>query len=150
VRGTVAPKSGAWRDRLAWDKDRLIQKRAHATEAAGKDAVARYTVIEQFEGAAVIEVTLVTGKRNQIRVQAGSRGWPLVGERLYTFGAAPPAAGEPTLERQALHAARLSFVHPSTGRRVSVSAPLPHDMQRLIKAWKARTRTSATGRRAGL
>jgi 23S rRNA pseudouridine1911/1915/1917 synthase len=143
VRGRVAPPSGTWRDTLAWDKDRLIQKRAHATEAAGKDAIARYKVVEQLDGAAVIEVALVTGKRNQIRVQAGSRGWPLVGERLYAFGAARPAAGEPTLDRQALHAARLSFIHPATGKRVSVSAPMPDDIQRLIKAWRARTKPPA-------
>jgi 23S rRNA pseudouridine1911/1915/1917 synthase len=132
VRGTVTPAAGTWRDRLAWDKDRLIQKRAHVSEAAGKEAVARYKVVEQFDGAAEIEVTLVTGKRNQIRVQAGLRGLPLVGERLYTFGAKPPAGGELTLDRQALHAARLSFIHPTTGRRVTASAPIPDDMKRLI------------------
>jgi 23S rRNA pseudouridine1911/1915/1917 synthase len=137
VRGTVTPTAGTWRDRLAWDKDRLIQKRAHVSEASGKEAVARYKVVEQFDGAAEIEVTLVTGKRNQIRVQAGLRGFPLVGERLYTFGAKPPAPGEPTLGRQALHAARLSFIHPTTAKQVTVTAPLPEDMRRLI----ARLRT---------
>jgi 23S rRNA-/tRNA-specific pseudouridylate synthase len=115
VRGKVVPPAGMWRDKLAWDKDRLIQKRAHATEAAGKDAVARYRLVEQFDGAAQIEVTLVTGKRNQIRAQAGSRGLPLVGERLYTFGAKPPGPDEPTLGRQALHGA--TVVHPSDDRR---------------------------------
>ena len=138
VRGQVAPPAGTWRDRLAWDKERLVQKRAHVTEAAGKDAVARYVLVEQFAGAALIEVTLVTGKRNQIRVQAGARGLPLVGERVYTFGAPPPAADEPTLGRQALHAAQLSFIHPATGRQVSVSAPLPQDMRQLIARWKTR------------
>ena len=139
VRGTVTPPSGTWRDRLAWDKDRLIQKRAHATEAAAKDAIARYSLVEQFQGAALVEVALVTGKRNQIRVQAGSRGLPLVGERLYTFGAPPPAPGEPTLGRQALHAARLSFTHPTTGKRVRVEATMPQDMRTLIAQWRRRT-----------
>jgi len=144
VRGTVAPAAGTWRDRLAWDKDRLIQKRAHVAEAAGKQAVAKYKVIEQYEGAAQIEVALVTGKRNQIRVQAGLRGFPLVGERLYTFGASPQPRGVPTLERQALHAARLSFIHPSTGRRVTVTAPMPDDMTKLIAAWKRRAKRRGT------
>jgi 23S rRNA pseudouridine1911/1915/1917 synthase len=139
VRGKVIPPAGTWRDRLAWDKDRLIQKRAHATEAAGKDAIARYKLVEQFDGAARIEVTLVTGKRNQIRAQAGSRGLPLVGERLYTFGAKPAGPDEPTLGRQALHAARLSFIHPSTGRRVTVSAPLPQDIRGLITLCRNRS-----------
>ena len=138
VRGQVAPPAGTWRDRLAWDKARFIQKRAHVAEATGKDAVARYALVEQFTGAALIEVTLVTGKRNQIRVQAGARGLPLVGERVYTLGASPPATDEPTLGRQALHAARLSFVHPTTGQQVSVSAPLPQDMRQLIAHWRKR------------
>lgn len=132
VRGTVTPESGTWRDRLAWDKQRLVQKRAHRTEATAREAVARYRVIERLDGATLLEVSLVTGKRNQIRVQAGSRGFPLVGERLYTFGAPPPRRGDPTLARQALHASALSFIHPSTGTRVNVTAPLPEDMRALV------------------
>ncbi|MBE3098405.1 MAG: RluA family pseudouridine synthase [Planctomycetes bacterium] len=140
VRGTVAPATGTWQDRLAWDKERLVQKRAHRTEAAGKDAIARYRVVEQLSGAALLDVSLVTGKRNKIRVQAGSRGHALVGERLYTFGAPPPGRGEPTLARQALHASRLSFIHPATGKRVNVTAPLPDDMRRLIDALRVQPR----------
>ncbi len=132
VRGTVTPESGTWRDRLAWDKARLVQKRAHRTEAAAREAVARYRVVERLDGATLLEVSLVTGKRNQIRVQAGSRGFPLVGERLYTFGAPPPRRGDPTLARQALHASALSFIHPSTATRVDVTAPLPEDMRTLV------------------
>ena len=140
VRGTVEPVSGEWRDRLAWDKERLVQKRAHHTEAAGRDAIARVTVVEPLVRATLIEVSLVTGKRNQIRVQAGSRGHPLVGERLYTFGAPPPGRGDPTLARQALHAARLSFIHPATGKRVTVTAAVPDDMRRLVERLRARAR----------
>ncbi len=134
VRGRVSLPSGIWQDRLAWDKERLVQKRAHPEEAAGKDARARYRVVEQFARHAVLEVTLVTGKRNQIRVQAGSRGFPLVGERIYTYRAAPPPPDEPTMARQALHASRLSFVHPGTGRCLTVEAPVPDDMTNLITA----------------
>jgi 23S rRNA pseudouridine1911/1915/1917 synthase len=86
VHGVVTPASGTWRDKVVWDKQRLVQKKAHLREERAKDAVARYRVLEQHADAAVIEVSLVTGKRNQIRVQAGSRGHPLVGERLYTYG----------------------------------------------------------------
>jgi 23S rRNA pseudouridine1911/1915/1917 synthase len=138
VRGRVEPSFGTWQDRLAWDKQRLVQKRAHPDEAAGKDALARYTVVEQFAHHALVEVTLVTGKRNQIRAQAGSRGHPLVGERIYTYRAAPPPPGEPTMARQALHASRLSFVHPATGRRITVDAPLPKDMKGLIASLRGR------------
>ena len=132
LRGHLRPVSGTWRDKLAWDRERLVQKRAHVHDAAAKEAIAHYRVLEQYADAALVEVRLVTGKRNQIRIQAGSRGHPLVGERLYTFGAVAEE-GTPTLARQALHAARLSFRHPTTGERMEVTAPLPEDMQTLLE-----------------
>lgn len=135
VHGVVTPRSGTWRDKLVWDKQRLVQKRAHAREERAKEAVARYRVIEQFDEAAVLEVGLVTGKRNQIRVQAGLRGYPLAGERLYTYGQVPGGRSRLTsFPRQALHAARLAFEHPGTRRRVEFSSPIPDDIEGLIEA----------------
>jgi 23S rRNA pseudouridine1911/1915/1917 synthase len=133
VNGQPLPPSGTWRDRLVWDKDRLVQKRAHAQEEGAKEAEARYQVLEQFAWQALVEVSLVTGKRNQIRVQAGSRGYPLVGERQYRFGRPRDEAHEPEFARQALHAARLAFVHPGTRRRVEFTAGLPGDMKGLVR-----------------
>lgn len=133
VNGRPEPQRGTWRDRLVWDKERLVQKRAHAQEARAKEAVARYRVVEQFARQALIEVALVTGKRNQIRVQAGSRGYPLVGERQYRFGRPRDEAYEPEFGRQALHASSLGFTHPKTGRHVEFAADVPEDMQRLLR-----------------
>ncbi len=157
VRGRVTPPSGTWRDQLAWDRERLVQKRAHANEERAREAIARYRVVEQFEDAAVIEVSLVTGKRNQIRVQAGLRGHPLVGERVYRYGQAEDGgacraeartaseggrrAEGLALSRQALHAARLGFRHPVSRRQVEFTAPLPEDLAALI----ARLRKTAEG-----
>jgi 23S rRNA pseudouridine1911/1915/1917 synthase len=138
VEGVVAPPRGTWKDQLAWDAAGLRQRKAHATDARGKEAVAEYQVIEQFEGAALLQVSLVTGKRNQIRVQAGLRGHPLLGERQYRFGSPAPPPGLPRIERQALHAWRLGFRHPATGRTVSFSADLPADLRRLLAALRAR------------
>jgi 23S rRNA pseudouridine1911/1915/1917 synthase len=139
VGGCPEPAAGVWRDLLVWDKDRLVQKRAHGRDVRAKDAVARYRVLEQFRDAALVEVSLVTGKRNQIRVQAGSRGYPLVGERVYRFGHAPRAS-EPSFGRQALHAARLVIRHPATGRPIEFSAPLPDDMRALVERLRAGAR----------
>jgi len=133
VHGHVVPASGTWRDKLVWDRERLIQKRAHVHEERAKDATARYRVLEQHRRAALLEVSLITGKRNQIRVQAGSRGYPLVGERLYTFGRTPQP-GDLALGRQALHAASLSFRHPVSGRTVRFEAPTPQDLRQLLAA----------------
>jgi 23S rRNA pseudouridine1911/1915/1917 synthase len=133
VNGRPLPPSGTWRDRLVWDKERLVQKRAHVEEQRARDAEARYRVVEQFEWQALVEILLVTGKRNQIRVQAGSRGHALVGERQYRFGRPRDQAHEPEFGRQALHAWRLAFTHPTSRRRVTFEADLPEDMQRLLQ-----------------
>jgi 23S rRNA pseudouridine1911/1915/1917 synthase len=132
--GSVTPDRDTWRDELAWDARSLRQRRAHGRDARGKEAVAKYCVREHFNAATFVEVTLVTGKRNQIRVQAGLRGHPLVGERQYRFDAPPEQPGTPTLGRQALHAWRLGFVHPVSGRTLSFTAPIPADFKALLGA----------------
>jgi 23S rRNA pseudouridine1911/1915/1917 synthase len=138
VNGHPEPPAGVWRDRLVWDKERLVQKRAHVEEVRAKDAEARYRVLERFPRQSLVEIALKTGKRNQIRVQAGARGHPLVGERQYRFGQPRDEGREPAFPRQALHAWRLTFVHPVTGRRVTFTAPLPADMERLLAALRTR------------
>ncbi|MEI6668715.1 MAG: RluA family pseudouridine synthase [Acidobacteriota bacterium] len=138
VLGQPVPTDGTWRDTLAWDASSLRQRQAHGRDARGKDAEARYRVVEQFAEAALIEVTLVTGKRNQIRVQAAMRGHPLLGERLYRFGAPPEPDTLPRIDRQALHAWTLGFIHPTTARRVTYTSPLPKDLDTLLVALRKR------------
>lgn len=134
VMGCPAPSSGTWRDMLAWDAASLRQRRAHGRDARGKRAEAHYRIVESFAETALVEVTLVTGKRNQIRVQAALRGHPLLGERQYRFDAPDEPSGLPRIDRQALHAWRLGFVHPTTGRPVTYTAPLPPDFVALLGA----------------
>ena len=138
VLGHPLPPQGTWRDKLAWDPAALRQRQAHGRDARGKDAVAEYRVLEQFAEAALIEVSLVTGKRNQIRVQAAMRGHPLLGERQYRFGVPLESPGLPPVDRQALHAWKLGFVHPATGRRVTYTSPLPEDLETLLRALRKR------------
>lgn len=134
LEGRLEPPRGTWRDELAWDAARLRQRKAHATDARAREAVSQYAVLDQFPEAVLVEVTLVTGKRNQIRVQAGMRGHPLLGERQYRFGTPPPASALPGIERQALHAWRLGFRHPATGAPVALIADPPPDFTRLVAA----------------
>jgi 23S rRNA-/tRNA-specific pseudouridylate synthase len=75
-------------------------------------------------------VTLVTGRRNQIRIQARLRGHTLVGEQRYTYG--PEVLRPIAFERQALHAHRLAFRHPADGRLLRFEAPLPPDLSALV------------------
>ena len=137
VYGHPAPAEGTWRDRLVWDEKALIQKETHPRDARGKDAICHYRVVERLDGASLIEVTLVTGRRNQIRLQARLRGHTIVGEQRYIYGADTlrPIA----FPRQALHAYRLAFKHPRDARPLRFEAPLPEDMSRLIARLRPRT-----------
>jgi 23S rRNA pseudouridine1911/1915/1917 synthase len=130
VYGHPEPPAGTWRDHLVWDRKALIQKQTHARDPQAKEAIAEYRVLEDFVETALIEVRLRTGKRNQIRLQARLRGHTLVGERRYVFG--PAALRTVAFPRQALHAARLGFVHPESGKPLRFDAPLPADFTALL------------------
>ncbi|MGE0132980.1 MAG: RluA family pseudouridine synthase [Blastocatellales bacterium] len=131
VHGHPKPESGMWRNYLVWNQDALKQQPAERRDRNAKEAVCRYRTLEKFKGAALIEVSLVTGKRNQIRVQAGLRGHALVGEKKYIYDPAPRHKIE--FGRQALHACRLNFKHPVSQRQMNFETPPPDDFQSLIE-----------------
>jgi 23S rRNA pseudouridine1911/1915/1917 synthase len=135
VYGHPSPEFGVWRDRLTWDGEALIQTEARPRDPRAKPAESRYRVLEGFRGTSLIEVQLVTGKRNQIRLQAALRGHTLVGERLYVGGSG--ASETIAFDRQALHAFRLAFDHPVTRERLRFEAPIPSDMAALIASLRA-------------
>lgn len=137
VCGVPKPPSGEWLDYLAWDGASLTQTVSDRRDPRAQESRSRYAVKEVFRraDAALVEVQLVTGKRNQIRVQAQRHGHPLLGEQKYTSGAVD--AGH-DFERQALHAWRLRFAHPVSGRLLSLEAPLPVDLRELVAALRAR------------
>ena len=130
VYGHPDPLSGTWRDHLAWDQRSLVQKQTHARDPRGREAISEYRVSERYADTSLIEVRLVTGKRNQIRIQARLRGHTLVGEQRYVSG--PESLRPLDFPRQALHAARLTVTHPATGQVLTLEAPLPQDLRELI------------------
>jgi 23S rRNA pseudouridine1911/1915/1917 synthase len=130
VYGHPVPESDTWRDHLVWDERALIQKETHPTDPRGKEARCEYRVVETFRDTALIEVKLVTGRRNQIRLQARLHGHTLVGEQRYVYG--PDSLRTVEFPRQALHAFRLGFAHPVDGRPLRFEAPLPDDMMELL------------------
>ena len=131
VYGHPTRPSGLWRDHLAWDQRSLMQKQTHARDPHGKEAISEYRVADRYGHTSLMEVRLVTGKRNQIRIQAWLHGHTLVGEPRYVFG--PGHVRPIAFPRQALHAARLSVKHPFSGRTLVFEAPLPQDMCALIE-----------------
>lgn len=146
VYGCPEPPSGVWRDTLVWDQDVLIQKATHPDDPRGKEAIAEYRVVERFADVSLVEVRLVTGKRNQIRLQARLRGHTLVGEQRYVYG---PATLRPIdFPRQALHASALGFTHPMTDEPVRFEAPLPADMSALVtRLRRAKPKPQAVSRK---
>lgn len=91
----------------------------------GQQAITCYRVLTTFSNACLLEVTLKTGRTHQIRVHLSYIGCPLLGDDLY---------GGPInqLQRQALHAATLSFPHPITKQRLTIVSPLPADLTNLL------------------
>ncbi len=136
VYGHPQPPAGTWRDRLVWDQKALIQKATHPRDPKGKDAICRYETLETFSTTSLLEVRLETGKRNQIRLQARLRGHTLVGERRYVFG--PDELRPIEFPRQALHAFRLAFLHPTSGVRVRFEAAMPSDLVSLVAGLRKR------------
>jgi len=130
VYGHPDPPQGTWHDHLTWDTKALIQKETSPRDPRASEAISEYRVLEPFRAASLIEVRLRTGRRNQIRIQARLRGHTLVGERRYVYG--PDDLRTISFERQALHARRLSFLHPADGRPLTFEAPLPADFETLV------------------
>jgi 23S rRNA pseudouridine1911/1915/1917 synthase len=138
VYGCPNPPIGMWRDRLAWDPTALKQRKTGARDPRGHEAISEYRLLEELGPASLIEVRLITGKRNQIRVQAQLHGHSLVGEQQYASGASEP--GPVKFPRQALHACRLTLRHPASGRPLRVEAPLPEDLADLVAGLRRRSR----------
>ena len=119
--------------------DRLRQ--AVRDEEDGKRAVTHYRLRERFRAHTLVQCQLETGRTHQIRVHMAHIRHPLVGDPLYGGGLKLPKGASAELvatlrgfRRQALHAEKLSFVHPASGEAVSFSAGRPDDQRRLIEA----------------
>ena len=103
-----------------------------AVVATGKAARTHYEVVERFGDATLLRCRLETGRTHQIRVHLASIGHALVGDPAYG------RRGAIAFGRQALHAAKLSLVHPLTGAARSWTSPLPADLAALLAQLRAR------------
>jgi len=120
----------------------------------GYPSLTLYRVVERFackNGAnfSLVECDLKTGRTHQIRIHLAHIGHPVVCDEIYgvrtklqrgDLGLVP--SEEVIIERQALHAHRLIFKHPITGKQLEVEAPLPEDMRRLLAALRQASRSA--------
>jgi len=104
-----------------------------AVRSDGKNAITRYRVLKDFGIASLVECKLLTGRTHQIRVHLTHIGHPIIGDKVYK-GRTPRKSEEflKNFPRQALHAIKLEFLHPKTGKTKRFKTELPQDMKRLI------------------
>ena len=117
------PRSRSGRIEAPIGRDRRDPLRHSLDTDTPREAITNFELVELFPRHALLDVRLETGRTHQIRVHLSAIGLPVAGDPVY---GRPRELG---LERQFLHAARLAFTHPFTGKRIDVESPLPGDLQ---------------------
>ena len=100
----------------------------------GKPSITHYKLLEAFASASLVEVVLETGRTHQIRVHFSAFKHPLLGDTMY--GADPTLASRMQIDRQWLHAMKLSFLHPMTGEEVSFESHYSEDLAQTLERLK--------------
>ena len=131
VGGIPAPAAGIVDAPLARSP---ANRKKVAIVPGGKRAVTHYAVRERLRDAALVECRLETGRTHQVRVHMASIGHALLGDPVYgrTKGYQKVLLDTLGFRRQALHAARLGFIHPVTSIALAFESPMPADMQELF------------------
>ncbi|MBM7117143.1 RluA family pseudouridine synthase [Archangium primigenium] len=135
------PKAAQARIETLYGRHPVNRQRFTGKVKEGKPALTDYRVLESFDGAALVEVDLLTGRTHQIRVHLSEAGHPLLGDTLYGAGRKPKGQGaeaQAIVGRQALHAWKLAFPHPRTGKVLRLEAPLPPDFTAALKVLRGR------------
>lgn len=128
VRGVVEPSSGKLVHHLKQIKSGFRNIVVDQKVKKARRAELKYELVEQFKDRSLVRIELVTGLKNQIRVQFSEIGHPLLGDQHYEVS----EKERDEINRQALHASELSFLHPKTRKPVHFKALLPKDMKKLI------------------
>lgn len=123
--GIISENSGTIN--LPIGRHEIDRKKMAVRADNSKEAITHFTVVNRLQGHTVVVCNLETGRTHQIRVHLSHIGHPIVGDPLYgmrdTHG----------MQGQALHARKLTFTHPSSGKLVSFEAPPPADFDALVK-----------------
>lgn len=135
-----SPKEESGRIESVIGRHPLDRKRMSGTARHGKRAVTRWNVVARYGRISLLELRLETGRTHQIRVHLSESGYPLVGDDVYGGGSRLSTISDhylrkliKELNRQALHAMTLGFIHPIDGRYLEFTTPLPEDIRRIIE-----------------
>jgi 23S rRNA pseudouridine1911/1915/1917 synthase len=129
VKGTLANGQGTLKDHLVESKSFMV----HRVDKGGELAITHYRVLRRHGDKSLLELTLETGRKNQIRVQLAARGHPIIGDRKY--GASTDPA-----RRLALHSCELKFRHPVSGASMEFYSGLSAELEHLFEPRVAHAR----------
>ncbi|HEY1338465.1 MAG TPA: RluA family pseudouridine synthase [Bryobacteraceae bacterium] len=132
VLGGMRSETGRLERPIARDPVRRIRMTARL--GSGRAALTEYRVLERFNKFTYLEVRIGTGRTHQIRVHLASEGHPVAGDRLY---------GGPAAERMFLHAWRIAFTSPASGKRVTVESPLPGALAKWLQRLRSEPSSSS-------
>lgn len=124
VEGRVSPEQGSWQSYLYEDVNYVVHSTSDPEK--GRLATTHYRVLDSSRHYSRIELTLETGRKNQIRVQCADAGHPVIGDKKYGSSVDP-------IKRLCLHAFLLALKHPVTGKPLRFTSPVPEIFNRLLK-----------------
>ncbi len=130
VIGTPSEEGGIIETHIA--RSRHDRKKMVVTVAEGRPAFTRYRLLESFYHASYLSIEPLTGRTHQIRVHLAHIGYPVAGDRRYARGKSLRQLGI-IFPRQMLHAYKLHLNHPCSSARMRFTAPLPQDLQTILK-----------------
>ena len=119
VKGDLTPPAGTITAPLSRKEGSIIERTVDFDH--GEEAITHYKLVKKENGHSLVSLILETGRTHQIRIHMKYLGYPLIGDYLYN-----PDMEQ--IQRQALHAWKLTFRHPITGETLAFTAPLPKDM----------------------
>ena len=133
VSGEMKKNSGVFRSPIGRSPSNRVKMTT--LSGTGKDAETGWEVVERLRGATLVKIEPRTGRTHQIRVHFSENGFPVLGDKVYGGRKSRPrgcgAAGT-LIKRHALHAKKLGFAHPGTGKRLEFSVEIPEDMVSVI------------------
>jgi 23S rRNA pseudouridine1911/1915/1917 synthase len=132
VHGRVPHDAGTIALRIS--RDMLRRTRMTTRRVEGREALTEWRVLTRWKNFTLLGIRLHTGRTHQIRVHFSAIGCPVVGDVIYGAPRRIRLGSRyfPPLARNFLHAARISFDHPRSARRVTVIAPLPEELRNFL------------------
>ena len=126
VRGVIKENEGTVNMPIGRStKDRLKME----VTKNGKEAITHFKVIKRYTDYTYLEINIETGRTHQIRVHLSKIGYPVVGDAVYSNGKNPFG-----IKGQMLHAYKLEFIHPDTGEKMELEAPVPEYFEDVLKS----------------